>query len=136
MRAAEILTTKHAFAGRMACNAALLIVGSFLLQSYKQMNQYQGWQFETRQIGQMINSFEGPILVKGHPMLSASAIPAGVQSDLAFQFRMQHLVGRNVIMCAANEALCKGLGGTLEEPGPLPSITKFADGAAVRFPEK
>lgn len=136
VRAAEILTTKHAFAGRMACNAAQLIVGSFLLQSYKQMNQYQGWQFETRQIGQMINSFEGPILVKGHPMLSASAIPAGVQSDLAFQFRMQHLVGRNVIMCAANEALCKGLGGTLEEPGPLPSISEFEDGAAVRFPEK
>lgn len=120
----------------MACNAALLIVGSFLLQSYKQMNQYQGWQFETRQIGQMINSFEGPILFKGHPMLSASAIPAGVQSDLAFQFRMQHLVGRNVIMCAANEALCKDSGGTLEESGPLPSISEFEDGAAVHFPEK
>ena len=38
VRHAEILSIKHAFAGRMACNAALLIVGSFFLQSYKQMN--------------------------------------------------------------------------------------------------
>ena len=106
VRAAEILSTKHAFAGRMACNAALLIVGSFLLQSYIQMNQYRDWQFETRQISQQIQGFEGTISVEGQPMLLASAVRGGIQSDVAFQFRMQQLVGRDVVLCAATDTLC------------------------------
>ncbi|MFT5797781.1 MAG: hypothetical protein ACI84R_001845 [Candidatus Azotimanducaceae bacterium] len=107
VRAAEILSTKHAFAGRMACNAALLIVGSFLLQSYKQMNQYRDWQVETRQISQQIEGVEGTVSVKGQPMLLASAVRGGIQSDVAFQFRMQQLVGRDVVLCAATDTLCK-----------------------------
>lgn len=107
VRAAEIISTKHAFAGRMACNAALLIVGSFLLQSYKQMNQYRDWQFETRQISQQIVGVEGTVSVKGQPMLLASAVRGGIQSDVAFQFRIQHLVGRDVVLCAATDTLCK-----------------------------
>ena len=107
VRAAEILSIKHAFAGRMACNAALLIVGSFLLQSYKQMNQYRDWQFETRQISQQIKGVEGTISVKGQPMLLASAVRGGIQSDVAFQFRMQQLVGSDIVLCAATDTLCK-----------------------------
>ena len=90
----------------MACNAALLIVGSFLLQSYIQMNQYRDWQFETRQISQQIQGFEGTISVEGQPMLLASAVRGGIQSDVAFQFRMQQLVGRDVVLCAATDTLC------------------------------
>lgn len=107
VRAAEILSIKHAFAGRMACNAALLIVGSFLFQSYKQMNQYRDWQFETRQISQQIKGVEGTISVKGQPMLLASAVRGGIQSDVAFQFRMQQLVGSYIVLCAATDTLCK-----------------------------
>jgi hypothetical protein len=136
VRAAEILSTKHAFSGRMACNAALLIVGSFSLQSYKQMNQYRDWQLETRQISQQIAGYSGPIFTKGQPMLLASAVRAGIQSDIAFEFRMLQLVGLDVITCNTNGALCKGAMDVSEVPISLPSISKFEDGTVIHFPDK
>lgn len=136
VRAAEVLSAKHAFAGRMACNAALLIVGSFLLQSYKQMNQYRDWQFETREISKRIDGKSGPIFATGQPMLLSSAMRAGIQSDLAFQFRLQQLGGRDVIICSTDESLCKDVMDAAETPASLPAITKIEGGTLVHFPDK
>ena len=71
------------------------------------MNQYRDWQFGTRQISQQIKGIEGTISVKGQPMLLASAVRGGIQSDVTFQFRMQQLVVSDVVLCAATTTLCK-----------------------------
>ena len=123
----------------MACNAALLIARSFLLQSYKQMNQYRDGQLETRQISPISQQIAGnsdPIFTKGQPTLLASAVRAGVQSDIAFEFRMLQLVGLDVITCNTNGALCKGAMDVSEVPISLPSISKFEDGTVIHFPDK
>lgn len=120
----------------MACNAALLIVRSFLLQSYKQMNQYRDGQLETRQISQQIAGNSDPIFTKGQPTLLASAVRAGVQSDIAFEFRMLQLVGLDVITCNTNGVLCKGAMDVSEVRISLPSISKFEDGTVIHFPYK
>jgi hypothetical protein len=136
VRAVEILSTKHAFSGRMACNAALLIVGSFLLQSYKQMNQYRDWQSETREISQQANGSLGPIFISGHPMLLASAKRAGIQSDIAFQFRMQQLAGHDVVICNADAPLCKHTIDVTKKPASLPIMTQLNGRTLVHFPQK
>ena len=106
VRAAEILSTKHPFAGRMARNAVMLIVGSYLLQSFQQATQYRSWQVETRQISQMLAETPAPLLIRGHPMKTTSGLRAGVQSDTAFQFRIRQLTGRNPILCSSEIESC------------------------------
>ena len=64
VRAAEILSTKNPLAGRMACNAVMLIVGSYLLQNFNQASHYRDWQAETRQISRMLAETPAPLLIR------------------------------------------------------------------------
>jgi hypothetical protein len=119
VRAAEILVTKHAFAGRMAANAVLLIVGSYLLQSFMQFTQYRAWQSDTRVVANELRPIEGPVFVTGKPMDMIGAKQAGIQADIAFQFRVQQLIGRDVVMCDTKGIECPE--GVDIEPTSTPS---------------
>lgn len=91
VRAAEIATQKHAFAGRMAFNAVFLIIASYSLQSYMQARTYQDWQQETRELALHVADFSKPVTYSGDPMNSLAGVKAGVQSNTGFEFRMQQL---------------------------------------------
>ena len=133
MRAVEILSAKHAFYGRMAGNAALLIVGSYLLQSYTQYSQYTEWQSQTRSIAGQISATDGPIVVNGHPMRTAAALRARVQSDTAFTLRMQQLTGRDVIRCASVSSDCSRTAGATSSTNPSYRITTEGGTAKITF---
>jgi hypothetical protein len=136
VRAVEILSTKHAFSGRMAGNAALLIVGSFLLQSYTQYSQYTGWQSQTRSIARQVSATDGPILVSGHPMGTTAAQRARVQSDTAFTFRMQQLTGRDVITCASVSNDCSQTAGATSGTNPSYWLTTEGGTAKITFADQ
>ena len=136
VRAVEILSAKHVFSGRMAGNAALLIVGSYLLQSYSQYSQYTGWQSQTRGIARQVSATDGPILVDGRPIGTAAALRAGVQSDTAFTFRMQQLTGRDVITCASVSSDCSQTAGATSGTNPSYWITTEGGTAKITFADQ
>lgn len=107
VRSAEELSRTPAMTGRLARNAALLIVGSYLLQVFQQYTVYRGWQSETRLIGAAVADLPGPIFVKGQPMSILSARQAGVQNDLGFAFRLQQLTGQRVAFCTEESVRCE-----------------------------
>lgn len=105
VRAAQELSEQPGLAGRMARNAVLLIVGSYLLQVFQQYMTYRDWQSETRAFAAEI---DGTVLVMGHPMETGAAQKAGIQNDLAFSFRIKQLSGEVVVICANSPADCEG----------------------------
>lgn len=137
VRAAEILSTKNPLAGRMACNAVMLIVGSYLLQNFNQASHYRDWQAETRQISRMLAETPAPLLIRGHPKKTTSGLRAGIQSDTAFQFRMRQLTGRNATLCSSEIYTCgKAVLGTegSSPAGGFPAIIKVDElGTTIFF---
>ncbi len=124
VRAAQELSKSQGFAGRMARNAVLLIVGSYLLQVFQQYATYRAWQAETRSLAATI---KGPAIVTGAPMQTAAAREAGVQNDLAFAFRMQQLTGEQMTICSEAPTACNEV-----ESGEIAGdkVIRFPDAAA------
>ncbi len=83
---------------RMATNAALLIVGSYGLQTFLQYTTYRAWQAETHAIAAAVPA-QSEALQAVDPTKLASAKAAFIQNDQALQFRLQQLTGTRGIVC-------------------------------------
>ena len=120
-RAAQILTEKGGWQGRMARNAVLLIVGSYLLQTFQQYTTYRGWQATTADIAATIDA---PVIgVQGDILTLPSAKSAHVQNERALAFRLQQLGGPQVIFCGSQTC-----------DGSLPRLEVSASGSLRLIP--
>lgn len=137
VRAAQELSRTPAMSGRLARNAALLIVGSYLLQVFQQYIVYRDWQSETRQIGAVIAGIPGPVFVEGQPMGTLAARQAGVQNDLGLAFRVQQLTGQPVAFCSENGVSCVRFDTSAQPDVRLPTamVWKVEEGVLVSFAE-
>jgi hypothetical protein len=100
VRATALLSRTPGLGGRMARNFTLLILLSYMVQTFTQYASYRPWQAETRAMAQVVETApDGPVLVYGDVMTLSSAKAAGIQSDIALTFRMQQITGRKVILC-------------------------------------
>lgn len=135
VRAAKELSHTPSLTGRLARNAALLIVGSYLLQVFQQYTIYRGWQSETRQIGAAITDMPGQIRVQGDPMSIPSARQAGVQNNLGFAFRLQQVTGNRVLMCTEENVECadSNVLPAAVEKLPNAKVWKTETGAMLSF---
>ena len=106
VRAAALLSNHPGLAGRIARNLALLVVLSYLLQTFSQYSIYRPWQAETRAMADVIRNHDGPVLVYGDVLTLDSARGAHVQYDTALNSRMEQLTGRGVTLCARKPDLC------------------------------
>lgn len=112
VRAAALLSNHPGLGGRIARNLAMLVVLSYLLQTFNQYTIYRPWQTETRAMADVVRSHDGPVLVYGDVLTLDSAKGAHVQSDLALDFRMQQLTGTGVTLCARTPDICAELKST------------------------
>lgn len=106
-RAAQELAHTPA-AGRMAKNLVLLIVGSYLLQTFSQYIQYRDWQAETRALATQLRGFSEQVALRGEVLAIPSARAAHVQNALALNFRLRQLGAPTVILCSTGDDRCVG----------------------------
>ncbi|MFW2543254.1 hypothetical protein ACN2XU_11465 [Primorskyibacter sp. 2E107] len=107
VRASEILTQKGGLSGRMARNFVLLILGSYLLQTFTQYSTYRPWQQETRRLATIVASAQEPIYLQGQVLQLPSAKAAFIQTETALISRMRQLTGRDTILCHTDLAACE-----------------------------
>lgn len=100
VRAAQLLCADQKLPGRLMQNAVLLILGSYLLQTFQQYATYRPWQQETRALAARIATIDGPVTITGDVTALPSAQAAFVQNGLGLVFRMEQLAGRTVALCA------------------------------------
>ncbi|WP_299153566.1 hypothetical protein [uncultured Tateyamaria sp.] len=100
VRAAQVLSVTPNLAARLVLNFVLLVVGSYLLQTFVQYTTYRGWQAETRALAPAVKAVEGPVEIAGDVMQYPSAQLAGVQDPTALVFRLHYLTGKTVTLCA------------------------------------
>lgn len=105
-RAAQELSEDASLAGRLARNAVLLIVGSYMLQTFMQYSEYRAWQGETRDLAAIAATSPEPLLVEGDVMQLTSARRAFVQTPLALQYRVQQLTGAAITLCETDPEGC------------------------------
>ena len=105
-RAAQILTAQNGFAGRMMRNAVLLIVGSYLLQTFQQYATYRDWQAETRALGDAVKTIDTPMAITGDVRTLPSAEKAFIQDSRALSFRLRQLTGKIIPVCADDHSPC------------------------------
>ena len=126
VRAAALLSSPPdlwgGLGGRMARNLALLIVLSYLLQTFNQYTIYRPWQAETLAMAQVVGASDGPVLVYGDVMTLSSAKAAYVQSDMALTFRMQQTTGRKVILCHSAPDECAEVETYRQRDNKLPAL--------------
>lgn len=106
VRATALLGRSPGLADRMARNFTLLIVLSYLVQTFSQYTLYRPWQAETRAMAQAVETADMPVLVYGDVMTLSSAKAVQLLSDKALVFRMEQLTGRTVILCDTTPARC------------------------------
>ncbi|MEP4195348.1 MAG: hypothetical protein ABJL99_06895 [Aliishimia sp.] len=106
-RAAQILSQNVGMSGRMARNGVLLIVGSYLLQTFQQYSTYRAWQSDSRAIAQVASTIEGAVFVLGDPLKMVSAKGAFVQDARALSYRIQQISGKDAIMCGDDPSTCQ-----------------------------
>ncbi len=97
VRAAQLLTGPG-LAGRMMRNAVLLVLGSYLLQTFQQYATYRDWQAETRSLATGLTQVD-TVFVSGDVLTLGSAQKAFVQNELALAYRMEQLGGPALRFC-------------------------------------
>jgi len=120
VRAAQVLSASPGMTGRLARNAVLLVVGSYLLQIFQQYMTYTAWQQQTREIAGLFEQTEGPVHIWGDLTQIDTAQAAGVQDPLAAVFRVQQVSGKPVISCDLDPAKCAALDRDAGSSFPLP----------------
>lgn len=99
VRAAQVLTWSG-MSARMMRNAVLLVVGSYLLQTFQQYMTYRDWQTETSALAASLTA--GSVQVSGNVLDAQSAQQAFVQNAMALNYRFQQLNGPKVVFCASD----------------------------------
>lgn len=118
VRTAEILTQKGGLSGRMARNFVLLILGSYLLQTFIQYSVYRPWQEETRRLAKQVAVAQEPVYLRGQALQLPSAKAAFIQTETALVSRIRQQTGRTTILCHTDPIECaqaKARGGTVVE---------------------
>lgn len=105
-RAAQILTARGCFAGRMARNAVLLIIGSYMLQTAKQYYSYRDWQAYTRDLGETVQTIDAPMAISGDIRSLPAAGKASIQDNRALGFRLRQLTGKLIPLCDSRQSPC------------------------------
>lgn len=128
-RAAQILTAHRGFAGRMARNAVLLIVGSYMLQTFKQYYSYRDWQAYTRDLGDAVQSIDSPMAISGDVRTLPTARKAFIQDNRALSFRLRQLTGKLIPLCDSGQSQCclespKGSAAGTDCPTILRAVTQ------------
>jgi hypothetical protein len=107
VRAVMVLSRHWALGERLARNLVLLVVGSYLLQTFIDFSAYRPWQAETRQLAQQVaKAVPGPVILRGDVMQSPTAQAAYVQTDVALVQRMRQLAGKSVTICGDGRTVC------------------------------
>ncbi|MGB7241288.1 MAG: hypothetical protein WBC93_04275 [Sulfitobacter sp.] len=81
---------------RMARNALIFVVASYLLQTAIQYSEARVWQSETRNMGNTLGPSDAPVYVIGDYMNIAGAEKAGIQNPRGIRLRLTYLTGRTV----------------------------------------
>lgn len=115
VRAAQIMALSKPQIGRWMTNAVLLVLGSYLLQTFQQYTTYRAWQAETRSIARAVAEYDGPWRIDASIRDIRSAQAAFIQSDQALAFRLQQWTGTAPEVCDSN---CPGV-ARLQEKGGL-----------------
>lgn len=107
-RAAQILTAERGFSGRMARNTVLLIVVSYLLQTFLQYTVYRNWQAETRALAEAVRTMDAPMAIADDIRVLPSAQAAFVQDSRGLSFRLKQLTGKTIPVCIGEDVPCCG----------------------------
>lgn len=133
-RAAQILTCKGNVSGRLARNAVLLIIGSYMLQTFKQYGNFRDWQAETRALGDAVQTVEGPLALSRGMTDLPSAQKAFIQDDRAMLFRLQQLTGKFIPLCeGAQSGCCQPALRTNDCPTLIKATTTSQGGSRIEF---
>ncbi|MCR8827657.1 hypothetical protein [Pseudosulfitobacter koreensis] len=108
--------------GRIARNLALLVVLSYLLQTFNQYTIYRPWQAETRTLAEVAEASEGPILIYGPLDKLSSYEGAYVQSEMAMVFRMRQVAEREVLICDSDPDACAKVVSSRAEANQPPAL--------------
>jgi len=102
----------------MARNFVLLILGSYLLQTFIQYSVYRPWQEETRRLAKQVAVAQEPVYLRGQALQLPSAKAAFIQTETALVSRIRQQTGRTTILCHTDPIECaqaKARGGTVVE---------------------
>jgi len=111
-RAAQVLTVERGIAGRMARNAVLLILGSYLLQTFLQYAVYRDWQRDTRALASVVRTIDVPMAIADDIRVLPSAQAAFIQDTRGLSFRLQQLTGKIIPVCIGDQVACCAADGT------------------------
>jgi hypothetical protein len=92
--------------GRWLRNCVLIVLGAQAVSNADFYGDFRDWQRDTRQIAAALVPGDSPILVTGNIRDVPSAKRATLHHELAFSFRMEMLVGREVIFCDSDARAC------------------------------
>ncbi|WP_051539752.1 hypothetical protein [Sulfitobacter sp. 20_GPM-1509m] len=106
VRAAALLGRTPGLVDRMARNLTLLIVLSYMVQTFSQYTIYRPWQAETRAMAQVVETTDMPVLVYGDVMSLSGAKAVQLLSDKALVFRIEQITGRGIVLCDTDPNRC------------------------------
>lgn len=130
---------RHAFGARMLRNVAVLIAGSYLLQTGQMYLQFTPWQKETRHVAGMIADSNGPVWMTGSYKAVGGAQGASIQNARGLRMRLEYLTSRPVHDCAAKrwvEACTKALPAGSNDPAAVETVATgpATDGTHLSLP--
>lgn len=99
VRGAQCLSVQIGLPGRMGRNFVLLIVASYMLQTFQQYTSYRAWQAETRALANIVGRESNTVRIIGDVLSLPSAQQAAVQNELALTFRVRQIAGKTVDFC-------------------------------------
>jgi hypothetical protein len=105
-RATHLVSLDRRFVGRMARNCALLIIGSYGLQSIIHYSAYWDWQEDTRVLAADLQTVEGRVVVADDVLPLASAQKAFILDTRGLAWRLKQLTGRDVAVCLDGSGCC------------------------------
>lgn len=126
---------------RVLRGGALIIVGSYALNSAHSYMSYMPWQVESRAMADALPAGDGPIWVTGDSMLIPTAGDVFLQNPRGFSMRLAYLTGRVVHDCsegADSDPGCAELQNAPEEKTELHlgHILSFEGGTVLQLPKE
>ncbi len=115
-RAVQALSAAPGLPLRLMRNAALLVIGSYALQTFLQYGTYRAWQQESRAVVAALPAGAGAVRVAEDVTEATSARAAFVQDARALSYRVTQITGRSALVCAAPDCapdIALGPGGRL-----------------------
>lgn len=99
VRATQFLMAQKGIGGRLAKNAVLLILCSYILQTFQQYAGYRPWQQETRALATVVAQDNTDVTIVGDVLDLPSAKDASINNALGLEFRIDQLTGKRISIC-------------------------------------